>query len=84
MPWNSKALKIYPNPTSTHLSLNLRGVKNNICLVQVLDISGKSLLNKQMNLIWDNQLQLSGLKPGMYLISVQAKNQRFVEKFIIK
>lgn len=77
-------LKIYPNPASTHLNIEFSGFQKEDFQVQVINVSGKSVVQKQMNLTQSNLLELPNLKSGLYFLSVQSNNQRFVERFVVR
>ena len=65
-------LSLYPNPAKSHIILNFGGWKDVISIC-VYDVSGKLVESKQV--INANQLQLdvSLLKPGIYMLRVLDK-----------
>jgi hypothetical protein len=70
------SLKIYPNPAINYLTIE--GL-NNHTIAQVYDISGKLLLNKQLN---TNQIDISPLAKGLYFIKLTSEEGSVVRKFV--
>ena len=60
-------LIIYPNPTSNQLNLQLKSPNQSISSIQIFDIQGKEVLNKQSNSA-EIKLDVSSLSSGVYLI----------------
>ncbi len=77
-------LKIYPNPASTKLHIELSGSGDETYSVQVINIAGSCVLNQKMNFLSDNVLQLPQLEPGIYFLSVLGKKQRITERFVVQ
>jgi uncharacterized protein (DUF736 family) len=70
---------IYPNPTSN--SINLKLVTNDIKKITISDIVGRQLYEK-IKLQQNEQIDLSGFTPGIYLIQFQTNNQTFEAKIL--
>ncbi len=58
-------LSVFPNPVKNILTVE--GVENTI--IQITDISGKTLYNQKQNLN-TNKIDVSGFKNGIYIVSV--------------
>jgi hypothetical protein len=71
---------IYPNPTSGN-SLTIDVLED--VTISVFDILGKQVLRSQVSRA-DNQLDISRLNSGMYLIRLETKNGSATKKFIKK
>ena len=56
--------KIYPNPTSKGF-INISGNNGTTMNITVFDVLGKQVINKKID---DNQLDVSGLNAGVYVI----------------
>lgn len=77
-PEKMKDFHIYPNPVQT----NLYVIGQNKARFSILDISGRCV--KQGVLFpGKNEIKLSGLKNGVYLLNLETKSKQLVEKFII-
>jgi uncharacterized repeat protein (TIGR01451 family) len=61
----------YPNPTSDMVTFNLKNTSTTIDTIEVMDILGKTLLSKTVNLS-EASIDLSSLSKGMYLVKVRA------------
>ncbi len=71
---------IYPNPTSGNtLTIAIFEDVN----ITVFDILGKKVLKDEIS-IDDNQVDISNLNSGIYMIHLQAKNGSVTKKFIKK
>jgi hypothetical protein len=75
---NENHLNLYPNPVQNVLNINLSGKTE---VLQVFDISGKYLLQKQ---ITENNtsLDVSYLENGIYVVRVMCDNKIFAGKFV--
>jgi hypothetical protein len=69
-------IRIFPNPTNGLLNLN-----EPIKVVQVRDLHGRVLQHK---LVDDKTIDISELKTGLYIISIQTKQNRYLNAKIIK
>ena len=69
-------LKVAPNPTSDKLKLNL---DSKIESCEVFDAMGQLVLKPLVN---QNEIDVSQLKPGIYLISVLSHGEKFKSRFV--
>lgn len=72
----SPDISIYPNPSNGLISFNLRETVNSEILVNVSDLSGKNILNFDLQPT-ENTLNLSMLNPGTYLLVLRIENENF-------
>ncbi len=72
-------LKIYPNPTSDLLTLVQ--TQNNKLNVRCLDLSGKEVAVFQLEGI-SNQINISGLENGAYLIEIELNGAKRVTRIV--
>lgn len=63
-PSKEKAISIFPNPTSSFISIK----GNPLQSVQIFDIQGRSILKKQLNGIVNQPIDIRGLNTGNYII----------------
>ncbi len=66
----------YPNPTSNNITIE--GVEEKIERVNITNISGQEILN--LNSI--NNIDVSKLSPGTYIIHVKTKFSKYTSRFI--
>jgi hypothetical protein len=79
-------LQLYPNPNNGNFSLNYdnKGAAN--LYLQVLDVSGKTVLEKQVAHQDKSEikLNLSGLQKGIYWIKLTDRNEFYTKAVIIQ
>jgi len=81
-------LEIYPNPASSELNLVIEKMDNGITKAMIIDMTGKKV--KDFNrLIPTNgtghyQMNVEGIRPGLYFLKVETENGSFVRKLMIK
>ena len=72
-------IKIFPNPTND--VLNIAGINSNTGFYKVLDLSGRTVLKGSLESF---QINTQGLKPGMYILSIESEKGKGVEKFVVR
>ena len=72
------ASKLYPNPTSGLITIELEGLQK----VMVYNALGQVLLNKEANSD-ALQVDLSGFEDGLYWVKVMTQNGTAVKPFVI-
>ncbi|MBL4625270.1 MAG: T9SS type A sorting domain-containing protein, partial [Flavobacteriales bacterium] len=60
---------VYPNPANDVITIS--GLANNNEVVTVYDLTGRIVISKKMS---DNQLDVSQLKTGFYMITISGKS----------
>ena len=68
-------LKIYPNPMSDFSALLVSPAESGNAAISIIDMSGKAVagINSYLEKS-DNEFRLSGLKKGLYFVSVKGQN----------
>lgn len=82
----ANSVTLYPNPTADG-DFNIRMTPaNEATSIQIMDISGKVLMNKTVTNVSELNIngKALGMKAGMYLISVKTGNSATVEKLIVR
>ena len=72
------SVKIFPNPAKNILSYESES--NEIGSFEILDISGRSIINSSGNLS-NKTLDVSGLNKGTYILKVSHSNGKYTYKF---
>ena len=72
-------VKIYPNPTTNYL--NIHDSENQILHVSLADLNGRNMLNGIVNL---NEISLSELPSGIYILKIRLISNRIVDYKIVK
>lgn len=75
-----EGLKIYPNPV-TDGNLYIKSLKNSEKHVKIFDVLGKNILSRKM---LSYVLNVSDLKPGVYILKVTENDKTATRKLVIK
>ena len=75
----SNSLKIFPNPASNYIKIDLGKGSQNIAGVSIINSMGQVVLNHQSTLL---EINIEKLKPGLYFIATQNKKGKYIGKFI--
>ena len=74
-------LSIFPNPAHGQVTVNCTGVSK----LEVLDATGRILLNEQNGNGAEQQLDISGLTPGIYTLQViDATGRRAAQRLVVR
>ncbi len=76
-----KNVKIYPNPTSNQLNVDLGGISN--ASVTIYNTFGALVYSEELKES-KNILDVSDLKSGLYVIEVKHEDSRITEKLIVE
>lgn len=78
----SMGTQIFPNPVSNELWLTISNIGNHA--ISLVDLQGKILQKKQINAAGEHALHqwVSELKPGVYVVKVENKNENKNFKFV--
>jgi Ricin-type beta-trefoil lectin domain-like/Secretion system C-terminal sorting domain/PKD domain len=77
----SKQLKIYPNPVSDMLNIDLPVLVTRDAVIQILDINSQVVLSKKINNKTVQLVDVSKLPNGVYLLKVQDGKNIITSKF---
>jgi len=79
----SSEIKIYPNPMTDNLTMEISPPEAGNAVISVLDLTGKQVTKFQCYLENARQyFKLSGIKKGFYLINIRGNNYQFSRKLI--
>lgn len=73
-------IRIYPNPAQNALFVEL----NSGSELQVMDITGKVALGSDQYLSGINEISISSLEPGIYLIQGQTSGGKMIREYFVK
>lgn len=74
----NKQLKIYPNPTSSHLFIQLTETEK-VDVVQILDMTGRTVIDQQKV----NEVSVVILSPGIYHVLVEHEGEIYSAKLVV-
>ncbi|NBL64683.1 T9SS type A sorting domain-containing protein [Flavobacterium sp. NST-5] len=77
--------KIYPNPNNGNFNVQFASNSGNDVQVSVHDMGGRQIFNKtyQSASLFDQNLNLSTVQTGMYMVTVQDGERKEVKKIIV-
>jgi len=77
----SVSLKIFPNPSTNYLSIQLsEELTKNVDEIQVIDLFGKEISHRHG---FSGSISINDIPPGIYLLKIQMKSgSAYIEKFI--
>lgn len=77
-----EGLKIYPNPASTlSTHIYITSKKQHTLSVAIFDVLGKQILS---TLITNNRLDITPLKPGIYILNITQNSNYETRKLAIR
>ncbi len=76
----TNSFNIYPNPTNTGF-VNITSTSNDLLEAKVFDILGKQVLESTVT---NNQLNVSNLNAGVYILKLTQNNASTTKKLVIK
>ncbi|UUC46572.1 zinc-dependent metalloprotease [Flavobacterium cerinum] len=84
--FNLQDFNIYPNPNNGNFNVEFKSSSNNEIKVVVHDIRGREIFNKsyQNSGLFNQNLQLSNVQSGIYLVTVQDGDRKEVRKIVIE
>lgn len=77
---NNNSVTVYPNPFRNSVNINIDGIQD-AKQIYVTDISGKLVYNSNY-ILNNNQIDLSSLTRGFYLLSIKTQNKVITKKII--
>ena len=78
--FETSQFNIYPNPTSSGY-VNITSENNNVIAVSVYDILGKQVMTGN---VINNQLNVSTLNTGVYILNITQNGSSITKKLVIK
>ena len=80
------SLTLFPNPSKGIFTLKLDNVVNDIYIINILDMMGKSVyhLEKEFDGQLEENIDLSSLSKGTYIIQILDSNKLIIEKITIE
>jgi subtilisin-like proprotein convertase family protein len=77
---------IFPNPNNGSFNVQFDSASSNDVAIEIHDMRGRTIYSKsfQHDGLFNENLQLSGVQSGVYLVNVQDGNRKEVRKIIIQ
>lgn len=77
-------ISLYPNPTSTDLTIKVRTINDLPTTIQIYNMLGQNLLSKRISTVEDLKIRTYNLSKGMYFIRISKENAYITLPFIKK
>lgn len=74
-------LSVFPNPAIDFINIKLSGIKVNETTISLMDITGKVILQKEIN-VNNTKIDISTFNKGVYLLKLQQDGQSLIKKII--
>lgn len=78
---NQKSLIIYPNPSSGLFHIKSSATLENVSIT-ITDCNGKMVEQSKVNKLENNLLNLSNLKDGIYILTIQNETLNYSQKLV--
>ncbi len=79
-----KKISVYPNPAQSIIYMNMSNIQGSDLNAEIYDMFGKKILSKNVPELQLNEIDISHLPSGVYIITVQESNKSISRnKFII-
>lgn len=87
--YHGAAVRLFPNPAMEKVYLATRNLSGERLEIQVWNVQGRMVLNRSFadetaNTYMTREIDVSGLKPGIYLFKIMDGNHIATEKLMIK
>ena len=80
----AKGLKVFPNPAIDEVMIQVPEVAlSSANTLTIYDIAGRQAMSHSVNTQWVH-INLSGLSPGMYVVTVQSEGLSYRSKLMVK
>ena len=81
IPQNENSLSIYPNPASENITINFISTSKNIS-IKIFDATGRLVKNMENVKSGENNISISELETGLYLINVNDGRSSVTKRFV--
>jgi hypothetical protein len=78
---SNESIKIYPNPATNKITLDLSQLKDLHNIISIYDIQGQLILQELIN-EKQTDINISNFAKGLYVIKIHNEKQRIVSKFV--
>jgi len=77
-----ETFKMFPNPTTGKLYLQIAGGVNLPVAIQIISLDGRVLIQQTFNSSLNIEIDVSSLPSGIYFLQMQKAKNRWVQKFV--
>lgn len=81
---NGFTVRVWPNPVTTELIIEVAGADFLNCIVRLINSEGKSFIEQFIDQqVPVHRLSMEEFPPGLYTLIIQTPTQRFIEKIVV-
>lgn len=73
-------IEVYPNPVRTTLRLDLSSISGHAARIQLYDLSGKIVFNREGTVVSDEEIDMTQLATGLYTLMISCPEGYFETK----
>ncbi|MBK7428057.1 MAG: fasciclin domain-containing protein [Saprospiraceae bacterium] len=77
-------VKIFPNPVSSELTIDLTGLDKPVNEVRIIDISGKTVLAERVQTNQVQRINIEELTSGLYFVEMVIENEVYITKLMVQ
>lgn len=81
---NDPEFRVYPNPTVGMLTLELPALSGQAATIEITDLTGRRIMTQVLRQAPQSQLDLGGLKAGIYILSVYATDGVRTRRVVVR
>ena len=78
------AMDIYPNPSTGKFYFETKNTGNDPIELQVMDLTGRTVYEKQPAISEKIEIDLSWQQKGMYFLRIKTEEENYIQKLIIQ
>lgn len=82
--FDESQLKIWPNPATNNLNIQLNMLTAQDAFIELYDINGRRIIQQKMNTNTSHLMDVSAYQKGIYLLKVTTSEGSYTEKLIIQ
>lgn len=79
---NNDRLRIYPNPCKDFLTIDKLPKKSKFYSLEIMDLSGRTMINKQIESIQKESIDIKRFNSGVYLLRIYNNNSTYHSLFV--
>ncbi|MFN0204663.1 MAG: T9SS type A sorting domain-containing protein [Bacteroidia bacterium] len=84
---NSARLSIYPNPSKTNLTIEMKEVDANQLIIKLIEVTGKVIYEERVQDIansFKKTIELATYNRGVYLLQIETDKEKLLQKVVLE
>lgn len=75
---------VYPNPSTGRFHLNIKSDTNDTYQVKVVNLIGKTLVQKEVESNFETEFDLTAYPKGVYFIQIQLDQRQIIKRIVVQ